>query len=201
MQRIDTYKHVELTDQFIAEYRKPVVWDEIAYEGNIDCGWGNISGQELVRRFWEAVLRGGFAGHGETYVHPQDILWWSHGGILHGESEPRLAFLKKIWDDTPGGYLKMVEGVTDGVAAIPEYAEKTVELWHCTWADYELYYYGFGRPAFQRFMFPADEKFHVEVIDTWNMTIEDCGIHSGETNIKLPGREWMAVRIRKVLTD
>ena len=36
-----------------------------------------ISGQELVRRFWEATVRGGYAGHGETYVNPDDILWWS----------------------------------------------------------------------------------------------------------------------------
>ena len=95
MQRTDTYKHVEMTDQFLQKYQKPVVWDEIVYEGNIDQSWGNISGQELVRRFWEATLRGGCAGHGETFVHPQDILWWAHGGVLHGESEPRIAFLKR----------------------------------------------------------------------------------------------------------
>ncbi len=197
MQRTDTYKHVELTDQMIARYQKPIVWDEIAYEGNIDMSWGNISGQELVRRFWEATLRGGCAGHGETFVHPQDILWWAHGGILHGKSEPRIAFLKEIWDETPGGYLKIVEGVPDELIAIPEYAQKTVTWEYSTWADYELHYYGFNRPAFRRFEFPEDEKFRIEVIDTWNMTIEDAGIHSGTTEIKLPAREWMAVRIRK----
>ena len=74
----DLYRHVEYTDEYIQKYNKPVVWDEIAYEGNIDMGWGNISGQEMVRRFWEAALRGGHPGHGETYVHPEDILWWSH---------------------------------------------------------------------------------------------------------------------------
>lgn len=198
MQRTDTYKHVELTDQFLQKYQKPVVWDEIVYEGNIDQSWGNISGQELVRRFWEATLRGGCAGHGETFVHPEDILWWAHGGVLHGESEPRIAFLKKIWDETPGGYLKAVGGALDEVAAIPAYAEKTVTWGYATWTDYELHYYGFNRPAFRRFEFPENEKFHMEVIDTWNMTIEDAGVHSGTTEVKLPAREWMAVRIRKV---
>ena len=136
-----------MTDQFLQKYQKPVVWDEIVYEGNIDQSWGNISGQELVRRFWEATLRGGCAGHGETFVHPQDILWWAHGGVLHGESEPRIAFLKKIWNETPGGYLKAVEGALDEVAAIPAYAEKTVTWGYATWADYELHYYGFNRPC------------------------------------------------------
>lgn len=198
MQKNDTYKHVERTDEFLAKYHKPIVWDEIVYEGNIDMGWGNISGQELVRRFWEATLRGGCAGHGETFVHPEDILWWSHGGVLHGESEPRIAFLKKIWDETPGGYLKAVKGVFDEVTAIPEYAQKSVSWSGTTWADYELHYYGIGRPSFRRFDFPENERFHVEIIDTWNMTVQDAGIHSGHTKLELPGHEWMAVRIRKV---
>ena len=50
------------------DIEKPVVLDEIAYEGNIQHGWGNISGEELVRRFWEAAVRGGYPGHGETYM-------------------------------------------------------------------------------------------------------------------------------------
>lgn len=27
--------------------------DECAYEGNINYGWGNITGEEMTRRFWE----------------------------------------------------------------------------------------------------------------------------------------------------
>jgi hypothetical protein len=51
------------------------VIDECAYEGDIDQGWGNITGEEMVRRFWEGAVRGGYVGHGETYLHPEDILW------------------------------------------------------------------------------------------------------------------------------
>ncbi len=35
----------------------------------------------MVRRFWETAVRGGYCGHGETYLHPEDILWWSKGGV------------------------------------------------------------------------------------------------------------------------
>ncbi|WP_285825890.1 DUF5605 domain-containing protein [Schaedlerella arabinosiphila] len=64
-----------MVNEWRARYRKPVVLDEIAYEGNIQHGWGNISGEEMLRRFWEAVCRGGYPGHGETYLHPEDILY------------------------------------------------------------------------------------------------------------------------------
>jgi predicted Fe-Mo cluster-binding NifX family protein len=43
-----------------------------------------------------------------------------------------------------------------------------------------------------------NSQYHVEVIDTWNMTIADAGIHQGKFTIELPGREYMAIRIRKV---
>jgi hypothetical protein len=196
MQRIDLYRHVENTDRYIETYDKPVVWDEISYEGNIDMGWGNISGEELVRRFWEASLRGGYAGHGETYMDPADILWWSHGGVLHGTSEPRLAFLLKILQQTPGKYLKHGGGSFDEVVGIPCDNEKRggFEPDYC---NYEIHYFGFGRPSFRVFELPADSIYKAEVIDTWNMTVADAGKHSGHTRIALPGRPYMAVRLIK----
>ncbi len=198
MQRTDLYKHVEETDAYLESYHKPVVWDEIAYEGNIDLGWGNISGQELVRRFWESVLRGGCAGHGETYVHPQDILWWSHGGKLHGDSEPRLAFLLKIWDEVPGGYLQRGGGIFDETVAVPLGEEKRVNWEEQQYVSFEIHYYGFGRPSYREFDLPENERYQVDVIDTWNMTVTDAGIHSGFTRIPLPGREYMAIRLRRI---
>ena len=102
IQRQDLYKSSELVNEWREKYRKPVVLDEIAYEGNIQHGWGNISGEEMLRRFWEAAVRGGYPGHGETYMHPQDILWWSHGGELHGESHKRFGFLLDVMKETPG---------------------------------------------------------------------------------------------------
>ena len=42
---------------------------------------------------------GCYVGHGETYVHPNDILWWSKGGVLYGESPARIAFVRKLVED------------------------------------------------------------------------------------------------------
>ena len=187
MQRQDLYRHVEYTDDYRIRYGKPVVWDEIAYEGNIEHGWGNISGQELVRRFWEASLRGGYAGHGETYVHPEEILWWSHGGELHGESQDRIKFLHGILCETPGMGLKRAPGSFD----------ETVAWVDSPFADdsYEIHYFGFGRPSFRNFVKDSDKIYKVEIIDTWDMTIANAGIYSGKFRINLPGKEYIAVRI------
>ena len=190
MQRQDLYRHVEYTDDYLAKYNKPVVWDEIAYEGNIDMGWGNISGQELTRRFWEAMLRGGHAGHGETYVHPEDILWWSHGGELHGESPARIRFLHQILQETPSVGLKRGAGDFDELVGVVD---------AMTWPDaYEIHYYGFGRPSFRTYRKDPAAKYQVEIIDTWEMTVTDAGVHSGTFRITLPGKEYMAVRIRRI---
>ncbi len=45
----------ELVNEWRERYRKPVVLDEIAYEGNIQHGWGNITAEEMTRRFWEKL--------------------------------------------------------------------------------------------------------------------------------------------------
>ncbi len=191
MQRQDLYRHVEYTDDYRIRYGKPVVWDEISYEGNIDMGWGNISGQELTRRFWEASLRGGYAGHGETFMNPEnDILWWSHGGELHGESPARIRFLHQILCETPGLGLKRGEGIFDEVVGVPD-----TPMYQ---GGYEIHYYGFGRPSFRDFHKEEDVSYRVEVIDTWEMTITDAGVHSGKFRIPLPGKEYMAIRLIKV---
>ena len=152
-------------------------------------GWGNISGQELVRRFWEASMRGGYAGHGETYLDPEnDILWWSHGGELHGESPARIRFLHGILCQTPGLGLRESEGSFDEVVAVPDTPSHQEE--------YEIHYYGFGRPSFRDFQ--KEGSWQVEVIDTWEMTITPLGTHSGKFRIPLPGKEYMAIRLRRV---
>ncbi len=185
IQRTDLYKSSELTDEWRVRYAKPVVLDEIAYEGNINHAWGNISGQEMTRRFWEAFVRGGYPVHGETYQHPDNILWWSHGGSLHGDSPARIKFLSEIMQQTPGGGLIPAKGEWDEVVGIAD------------GGAYAIHYYSGFRPGFRTFSFQEDHNYEVEVIDTWNMTIENAGTFRGKFKITLPGREYMAIRIYK----
>ncbi len=83
------------------QYKKPLIYDECRYEGDVRFGWGNLTPQEMTAMFWKSLVNGSYAGHGETYLHPRDILWWSKGGKLHGKSPDRIAFFKTILEETP----------------------------------------------------------------------------------------------------
>ncbi len=190
IQKNDIYKGAELVNEFRERYKKPIVLDEMTYEGNIAHGWGNISGHELVRRFWEATVRGGYAGHGETYMNPDGVLWWSHGGELHGTSHERIKFLHEILCDTTGA-LGLKRGVFswDDNVGVPDMAIGEI--------GYYLFYYGFTRPCERFFYFNDTTQYQVEIIDTWEMTITQAGVFSGRFRIELPSKEYMAIRIKK----
>jgi len=171
--------------QWREQYQKPIVMDEMAYEGNIQHEWGSITPQEMVRRFWETVCRGGYPGHGETYLNPEGVLWWSHGGKLHGESQKRFGLLRDILAEVPGNGLEPVR-VHWGEAAACSRRK-----------DYYLIYYSYLRPAFKEYHFDDITRYRLSVIDTWNMTVEDRGVVSGNFLVELPGRPYMAVRLVK----
>ena len=187
----DTYKAKE----YRTTYKKPVVFDECRYEGNIPWSWGNLTAQTMVEKFWRGFTNGGYVGHGETYVtenpinfpnKSSDILWWSKGGVLRGESPDRIKFLRKIIESAPP-YLK----------PIPLF---TWMPFSCVGIDHE-YYLGYLNDAQPRSIvitLPADASYHVEIIDTWNMTITSLEKKfSGRSLIELPGKPYMAVRIVK----
>lgn len=93
--------------RFREEWSKPIVYDEVGYEGNLNRRWGCMSGEEMTRRVWNGVLSGCYVTHGETYLPRESsysenstpILWWSTGGTLHGTSPSRIAFLKKLTEE------------------------------------------------------------------------------------------------------
>lgn len=93
------------------KYGKPIVFDECCYEGNIIHQWGNLSGRELMRRFWTAVCCGGYCTHGETFYSEDEVLWWARGGVLKGESPARIAFLREIVEELPGPLEFVSEGL------------------------------------------------------------------------------------------
>lgn len=87
------------------KYGKPVVLDEMGYEGNIPYNWGNLSAFEMVSRFWKTCCYGGYATHGETCMEKMDdsqVLWWSKGGTLKGKSPERIRFLRELMESFPG---------------------------------------------------------------------------------------------------
>lgn len=190
MQRQDVYRTTEYVDQWRETYGKPVIVDEMGYEGNIQHGWGNLSGEEIVRRFWEATVRGGYGGHGETYLNDKEILWWSHGDVLHGDSPARLRFLRDFLESLPAPLMRIHTNWDEVCATTEGCTEEAAPLY--------LYYYSFMRPSFRDYTVPTGTSYHVELLDTWNMTLTDCGIQSGTFRIQMPARSYMAVYMRRV---
>jgi hypothetical protein len=187
VQRRDLYKTAEMTTEWRELWHKPVVIDECAYEGDIDQGWGNITGVEMVRRFWEGAVRGGYVGHGETYLRSDEILWWSKGGELRGSSPERIAFLRAVLEDAPREIEPIAIDWDTPSAGVD--------------GEYYLFYYGFNQPRFRRFLWDPTVAYIVDVIDTWNMTIERLpGVCRGRFTVDLPARPYIALRFQAVHT-
>ena len=170
-------------------YARPVVVDECCYEGNIDRAWGNITAQEMNHRFWEGTVRGGWVGHGETYLHPDDILWWSKGGELHGTSPARVHFLRSIIEEAPAW-----------LDSTDRFGRHYPALHHGD--DYFLVYLGNRQPARMELALPEGQAYAVEIIDTWAMTVETLpGQHRSTVTITLPGRPYQALRLRSAVKE
>lgn len=188
-------------------WRKPIVYDEVKYEGDIAERWGNLSAEEMVHRFWEGLVAGTYVGHGETYLHPEDdVLWWSKGGVLRGQSVTRLAFLKKVMESGPAEGFEPIDKWQDSSAGGKA-------------GEYYLIYLGKSAPSSWPFELRKSgglaegAKFNVELLDTWNMTITPVPgafvtqkkendnytfVDADKKVVDLPGRPWMAIRVRRV---
>lgn len=153
IQKSDLTKVMDWRDK----YQKPIVVDECCYEGNIPDGWGKLTGPQMVHQFWVGTICGGYVGHGETFKDPQDILWWSKGGILHGESPPRIAFLRKtmealpFWEMTPSRPMPNVFVLSKPGSVYLVYAIKEGPI---------------------KLQLDGSHNYTVEALDTWNMKTE-----------------------------
>jgi hypothetical protein len=180
-------------------YRKPVVFDEVKYEGDSDRRWGQLSAEELVLRFWNGLVAGSSVGHGEIFRDSSDP-WLAGGGELRGRSVARLAFLRKIVEDGP-----------PGIEPIDKWQERRTGGRP---GEYYLVYLGSearGAWPFELYRTNLAEgmKFGVDVIDTWNMTITPGGVFELKKrddyvfvdkdgrSVPLPGRPYQALRIRR----
>jgi len=206
-------------------YQKPIVIDECCYEGNLEHIWGSISGREMVNRFWRVVTMGGYCTHGETFLDPEDILWWARGGKLKGESSARIGFLRGIVESLPEPIEPanenwvvrimnaspeekemaiqqgnvMVKAILDMGDEIKDfYTSEFVYQGHCG-EDAYLTFYDLRTCGKDVLKLPAEHTYRVELIDTWEMTrsvlLEKA---KGDTALTLPGKEGMAVLAVKI---
>jgi hypothetical protein len=165
----------------------------------------------MVHRFWECIIAGTNPGHGECILDPSDVLWWSKGGVLRGQSPTRIAFLRDILAKSPA------EGI------------EPIDKWQTPNAggkpgEYYLIYFGAKSPKSWKFELPRQKRddpkelaggtrFHADVIDTWNMTItpvdraftirppaekDYVAMDENGGSVDVPDRPWMALRVTRL---
>ena len=168
-----------------------------------------MSAEELVFRFWNGTVAGTYVGHGETYLSPDDILWWSKGGVLKGQSPARLAFLKQVLDDAPADGIEPIDkwqnpGIRRPARVLPRLSRQA-DADELGIQPPETVGQGKGAGA-------ADGmKFTAEVLDTWNMTVTPVPgtftlvkqtdyflADKDGRSIELPGKPYLAIRIKRV---
>jgi len=192
IQSEDTYKG----RQYQNKYHKPIIFDECRYEGNIPWSWGNLTARRLTEKFWRGFLSGSHVGHSETYLVEKKlqlpeksnaVMWWSKGGVLRGESQERIKFLRGIMESAPFP-LKQAHLV----ASWMPYSGLRYK------DEYFLIYFNDDQPRSTIINLPEKGLFKVEVIDTWNMTVTPLNQdYSGRCMIELPQKPYIALRIIK----
>ena len=199
---------VKLTQVWRDTWGKPVINDEPEYEGNLIQSWGSITALELTHRFWTTMMRGGYAGHGETFTHKDDLIWWAKGGELRGDAWKRIAFLRELLEkDTTNGFEPLgserefpwsrISGAKDG--------------------DVTYIYFGEHQPVIWAKGLPEEDgAYELDLIDVWEMAVTPLNKIPAPENIptrhgsyfrprkpdaafavELPGRPYLALRCRK----
>lgn len=182
---------------------RPMVYDEVCYEGDVPQRWGHLSGEEMTEAFWQGVIAGTYVTHGETYKNAGDTIFWAKGGKLIGSSPQRIGFLRQLLEAAPGPF-QLADPWKDHKTSMAD-------------STYYLVYFGKEMQPEWELSLPkkngpsANRKFQIELIDTWDMTVtklpdvfeiaEPVGYRIFDKNrkkIRLPMKPYLALRITEV---
>lgn len=151
------------------QYKKPLLFDEMKYEGDVPAGWGNLNGQEMASFFWMAGLSGGYGTHGETFKNTSDnsteVRWWAKGGNLVGESPERIRFFRSVMEQAP--ITEMTPEMIDN--GNPKNMNNDIYILSKQ-GEYYLAYVADEEQTIE-INLAGDSNYKMDIIDTWNMKI------------------------------
>ncbi len=219
---IPEYTHASIQDQAPVEihggaaivkniYKKPVVFDEVCYEGNMDNRWGSLSGEEMLYRMWQGVMSGAYVTHAECYMNSANDYsrnFLAVGGTFQGEAWKRIAFMREVLEVLPNP-IQLCDSSWDPFTSTAGENYLLVYLGKDVKSEWE-----FNLPlkngAYPRLK--QGTRFKVEILDTWNMTITECPtiFETGTPTryrifdknfgrVKLPDRPYLLLRITEIL--
>jgi hypothetical protein len=174
------------------QYQKPLLFDEMRYEGDVPSGWGNLNGEEMASYFWMAGLSGGYPTHGDTFRNDSDeateVRWWAKGGTLPGRSPQRIAFFRSVMEQAP--VPEMTPVLIDG--GDPKNLKNNIYVLSKPGA-YHLVYAATGGQKAEIDL--GQGEYSMEIIDTWDMQITPSEENfSGKAALELPSKPYQALR-------
>ena len=99
-----------------------------------------------------------------------------------------MGILRRIIAQTPGYGLRRSD-------ISYEYAAGQAEA---AGSGYYLLYFGINQPRRAVLPLPKENRYHVNIIDTWNMTIADKGVYTGHSIIDLPSKQYILLQIQQI---
>lgn len=150
-------------------YQKPVLFDEMRYEGDVPSGWGNLTAKEMASYFWMAGLSGSYPTHGETLQNNADdsteVRWWAKGGTLVGESIASIRYFRKVMEEAP------MQEMSPRQVIQGDSTHQSNNI-HILVKDQE-YYLAYVADSAQTISLdlPGEADYQLEIIDTWNMEV------------------------------
>ncbi len=156
---------------------KPIIFDEVCYEGNHASRWAQLNGEQMLQRMWTGLIGGAYVTHGECFVkdehNDKNYTGWAYlatGGKFEGTCPSRIPFMRKILDSLPYP-IRLADQSWDPNTASAGPGQYFI-------------YFGAEKPASWTFNLPAKnskwprltegKKFKIDIIDTWNMTTTTC---------------------------
>ncbi|NIK57718.1 DUF5605 domain-containing protein [Kribbella shirazensis] len=169
------------------DFAKPVFVDACGHEGDGTTPDTSLRPEEMLTRIWEGTVRGAYVTHGEWYVDAEDGPWSGGGARPGGVVAQRLRLLREVLDELP-----------DGVEPIDDYRDAPTLA---VPGSYYLQYLGEHQFPDRTFSLP-EGVYEVEVLDVWNHAVRRTretvtGTDSGTLTVRLPGRQYQAIQIRR----
>ncbi len=182
------------------QYQKPLLFDEMRYEGDVPSGWGSLSAEEMSSYFWMAGLSGGYGTHGDTYLNTADdsteVRWWAKGGNLPGTSPERIRFFRSVMEEAP--VKEMIPEIV--FSGDKENRNNIIHIFSKA-GEYYLVYVADADIALEVNL-AGESDYHLDIIDTWNMQIiEQRTVNPGQFRFT-PDSPYTALRlIRKNIEE
>ena len=164
------------------QYKKPLLFDEMRYEGDVPSGWGNLSGEEMASYFWMAGLSGGYPTHGDTFRNDSDtteVRWWGKGGLLVGESPERIAFFKSVIESAP------FQNMNPALVVKGEHENLNNNIYILSDPGKTYLAYVADEGVNIQIELAGKKDYNVELIDTWNMITADTNLTLNPANSPL----------------